>query len=394
MLNALVTIIFTICSVINAFANAGAAAQDKNQPWELTSYFQRIERRVGIGKMLTLGLAPADRLNVEFDGVISEMLGEMESYSGFDAKAIATSWPDIHYYNRWLYTLFPGAFNGVRDFLMNKADECQANNDTIGMVIYRVLGVSAGMPKKVLLAGEEFPDQPGLYEIVVHCTYGDGSTSRTELQATWDSARGYIYQDGDRPDGILGSGFAMNLREGWAYNTLRAPQRELGYNKLYDDLLLKTTNMIDADVVRLKFSYHNEDWMLQLWKGRYFITTGGEIGMYKKSKDRIIEHYKGGKGEDLVPMSYRIRLLETGELLVDRPLTPHWWMTGFALRHMVYGPTRIALETEIVPLDADMQAGLVTALEREIAGGARVTYSLLPVDAETYGYDQAIQILW
>lgn len=375
ILNILVTLIYTVVTFVGAFSTTGAAVQDKNEAWSLEAYLTKIEQRVEMGQKLSFGLIPAERFEVEFDEVVTGLFDEIEAYSGFDAERVAASWPDIYYYNRWLYSLMPGAMNALRDDLMGKADQFEAEKDWNRMAVYRTAGVSFGMPTKILLAGEETKTGSGVYDIIIYATYGDGSTVRFNPNIQYNTIYGDVNQRHDHPSGIVGTGFAMNVAEGYAFNTPNSPQRALGYMKLYDDLFLRTSDMVNLDTMRLKFEYQGRDWMIQMWKGRYFVTTGGELGIYNKPKDRLVEFYDAATNDELIPMSFRIKLLETDEYIIDRPLTTHWWMTGYAVQKMVYGPSKLALETEIKPYDDEFSKALQGALDVQVAA-KQLTYTV------------------
>ncbi len=373
ILNILMSIAYTFISIISAFSNAGAAAQDSSQAWSLADYYQKVESRTNTLKTLTFGLLPADRIEVEFDETLSEMFEELERNSGVSAEDIINTWPDLYYYNRWVYALMPGMVNTLRDNILGKADQYEADQDWTRMALYRMLGISAGMPEKVRIVAEETA-APGVYAIVIYATYGDGSVARMDSKAQYNKNSGYVYQNNDGAEGIVGLGYNMNIRDSWAYTSLNPPQRVLGYTKAYDDAILKTTDMVDVDTLRLKFPYQGRDWMLQLWKGRYFITTGGEVGIYNKPTDRLIDFYDAATDAERIGMSFRVTA-DTGDVLIDRPITLHWWMTGFSVRPNIYGPSRLTLQTDITPTDAEMMEGLCAALEKEFANGA-LTYAL------------------
>ena len=367
-------------------------APSEGEDWNLSSYLEKADRLAELPNKLSFGLLPENRFQLEFDETMGKMFADMEALTGFDAMAVASSWPDMYYTSRWLYDLFPYLFNYTRDFILDKADEYE-KSDWNRMAVYRVLGPAVGMPTKVKIFAKRNQHGPGLHECCLEMTYADGSVRQIETKATYNEKEGYVYHDWDAPQGIAGLGYNMNLKEGWAYTSSNTWQRQLGYMKLYDDALLKSSDMVYVDTVRLKFPYQGMDWMLQLWKGRYFITTGGEIGIYNKPKDRLIEFYDAANDGQRVHMSYRIRLKETGKLLVDRPLTYHWWMTGFSVRPKVYGSKQITLETEIVPKDKEMLEGLCAALDKE-AKGAGATYKVINVSKAKYGFDKAVQIIW
>jgi hypothetical protein len=147
--------------------------------------------------------------------------------------------------------------------------------------------------------------------------------------------------------------------------------------KLYDDVLLQTSNMVNVETVRLKFPYDGKDYMVQLWKGRYFITTAAEIGIYSKPPSRAIGFYDAVDDDHLVPMSFKlVAHKDTGdEALVDRAQIPHWWMTGFAVHDEVYLANRLCLSTLITAPDQAFYDGLTKAIDDAAAGGAPVSYT-------------------
>ena len=48
------------------------------------------------------------------------------------------------------------------------------------------------------------------------------------------------------------------------------------------------------DCEPVEFSYGGKRWLIELWKGQYGITTGGEIGIYNTKREDIDhEKFKG-----------------------------------------------------------------------------------------------------
>ena len=82
------------------------------------------------------------------------------------------------------------------------------------------------------------------------------------------------------------------------------------------------------DTVRVKYSYGNYDWMIQMWKGQYgLIFIGSEIGLYYKDKAKSTEHYNCAT-EDM-ELNMQMSLYRNGSKLFTRPYAPHWWITAF-----------------------------------------------------------------
>ena len=102
---------------------------------------------------------------------------------------------------------------------------------------------------------------------------------------------------------------------------------------------------MDYDTVRIKFQYGEMDWMVQLWKGNYAITNGGEIGIYHKPTDRLIEFYDCAENSELPQMAMTLR--RGDQILFTRGLQPHWWMTGFQLGTL-YKPAQLTLDGQLI----------------------------------------------
>ncbi len=108
-------------------------------------------------------------------------------------------------------------------------------------------------------------------------------------------------------------------------------QREMGYCRLYDEGAGSFNMVMDCEPIR--FSYAGKNWLIELWKGQYGITTGGEIGIYtaplqnkEQDPDRIL--YTSVPDDHLLPMHFTLR--KNGRILFKRK-DVHWWLTGFRL---------------------------------------------------------------
>lgn len=123
-------------------------------------------------------------------------------------------------------------------------------------------------------------------------------------------------------------------------NDKKSWQKLFGFARVYDYVAPYTA--MEYDYIRTFFTYDEEDFMVQLWKGQYGIVYGGEVGIYNRDEDgqksdpftfyaaasekywpvmdMAIYHQKkeGDKPQDY-------------ELLLKRPVDEYWWCTGFKL---------------------------------------------------------------
>jgi len=349
----------TMIGFFTAFGGMGARAEAPGVlAWD-QAYYE--------ANYTSLPLLP--RFTVEFDEPLLEAFEGLKEESGFDVTGVVNSFPDIFALHRWMVNLFPGLIYDLRDNWMLKGDSYEGEGgDGARMVLYRLLGASVAMPVKARFVAVNDREDPDDYLINLRLTYADGSEKEFTTYSRYNAVTG----DFGEFNGVGGLGYNMAFKSEYgpyAYTTDDSWQRGLGYMKLYDDLLLQGTNMANLVTVRLKFPYAGKDWMLQLWKGRYFVTTGGEVGLYNKPPSRLIEFYDCAADEERVGMSFKVTAHDKGEdiTLIDIPGRIHWWVTGFAVQKYLYTADKLTLETEIVPIDEAMKQALIGALDREAA---------------------------
>ena len=156
---------------------------------------------------------------------------------------------------------------------------------------------------------------------------------------------------------ILAAGFRYDKEQGIFYSESESWQRNFGFTPIYDAAAAFTGMYYDT--MRIKFHYGDRDWMFQLWKGRYGITTGAEMGVYNKNPDTDIDFYACAENEDKVTMSFA--LYNGDELFMTRGPEPHWWLTGFKLFQMI-GPQNLTMHATFFMEDA----GMADALEESL----------------------------
>jgi len=99
-------------------------------------------------------------------------------------------------------------------------------------------------------------------------------------------------------------------------------QRRFGYTSLFDMSAVPVGMVIDCEPV--KFNHNDKEYMIELWKGQYDLSTGAEIGIYKKS-DKLVT-WESGTDEDMLQMGFS--LMKKGNVVFKRS-DSHWWLTGF-----------------------------------------------------------------
>ena len=159
------------------------------------------------------------------------------------------------------------------------------------------------------------------------------------------------------------SGFAYDLKGDYFYSLMNCWQREMGYCKAYDEGAPLFNMIMDCEPIT--FSYAGKRWLIELWKGQYGITTGGEIGIYSTQREDIDdERFKGTFYEaisdaECLPMSFVLR--KNKKVLIKRSAI-HWWLTGFKLGEFSQTDT-LTMDAKITFRDADMCHRFVSALQ-------------------------------
>lgn len=156
---------------------------------------------------------------------------------------------------------------------------------------------------------------------------------------------------------ILAAGFRYDKNQGIFYSETESWQRNFGFMPLYDAGAALTGMYYDT--IRLKFTYGDYDWMFQLWKGRYGITTGAEMGVYYKKKGTDINAYACVPDDKMIVMSYA--LYKGDELYMTRGAERHWWLTGFKLFDMI-APNELTMHASFFMENEEMANALEEAI--------------------------------
>lgn len=126
-------------------------------------------------------------------------------------------------------------------------------------------------------------------------------------------------------------GFSYDSNNDIYVSNINAWQREAGYHVVIDDLSAFLAGMV-IDCEPAKFTYKDKPYMIEFWKGQYDISTGCEIGIYKKSDENDIM-WQCADDDDMLAMSYNLTNKATGKSFSEDTSIfdggKHWWLTGF-----------------------------------------------------------------
>ncbi|QOX62180.1 DUF4474 domain-containing protein [Anoxybacterium hadale] len=159
------------------------------------------------------------------------------------------------------------------------------------------------------------------------------------------------------------AGYQYDPEQDIFFSRLDAWQREFGYCRLYDEAAAPASIIIDAEPVT--FVYGGKRWLIQFWKGQYYLNTGCEIGVYYTDQQDLNipglftgTFYQCAADDDLMELSYV--LFQKGRKLFERT-EKHWWLSGFKAG-VFSEPEELAMHIKITFLDETMCEAFVAAL--------------------------------
>ncbi|MDR2502316.1 MAG: DUF4474 domain-containing protein [Oscillospiraceae bacterium] len=145
-------------------------------------------------------------------------------------------------------------------------------------------------------------------------------------------------------------GYGFDPSQNVFFSLVNAWQRRYGYCLLYDEGTAPSGMIIDSEPIY--FNYRGEQFMIELWKGQYGMTTGCEVGFYRDSGKALLGAPWFQSVEDNEMLDIAATLYRDGAPLFTRR-EYQWWLTGFVLG-MFSQPHQLALLVTIVFPDCEM----------------------------------------
>ena len=181
-------------------------------------------------------------------------------------------------------------------------------------------------------------------------------------------------------------------------------QANAGYNEIYDNMAAFV--MMNIDQVRIRFTYENKDWMIQLWKGQYGnLLIGAEIGVYTAPSGSYtgqvgaVNHYDCADKEDWLKMDMTCYWRENNQgsfkKAFEREYDYYWWATGFvkgALTKYSWPRTELKALNRITFKNEVMANLFVTELRR--IGFIRAVAANKLVDDSYFQNGKDVYLLW
>ena len=234
-------------------------------------------------------------------------------------------------------------------YLVDLSREYFAQGNMFMGAIIRMTELWLGIVDEVHLTTKPYPAEPGCEEIGFIVTYRDGRTEEVYSGILYDTVNNAFVGKNGQP-AIFG--YYLDLNTNLVYTGIDVWQRNMGFNIFYDIFCYLTPFFFHYTTQRVKFVYQGKDWMFQMWKGRYAIANGGELGIYTRDESKTGSFYDCASDEDMLVMS--IAVYHEDELIFKRDPMLHWWVTGFAISDTAYLPESLTLIATITMRDKEM----------------------------------------
>ena len=271
-----------------------------------------------------------DTLDFTADGFADEILKILAEESFADGYEFANGLPMPNKSSQMVIDILKIDVPSKVDELESKIRECNKNGETVKSLMFLVYQTYLKQVQSVYVYDQKINDTT--YQMICEMTYKYGGTERYELDFYYDTEKQLYYSGNDT--GLFGLGFHFDLRTNTLYATVHPWQRNFGFCLTYD--LLANIIVMDYDTERVKFTYGGKDWMIQFWKGRYFVCPGAEVGIYNRDEKKFGTIYNCANDDEL--MNMYLELYHEDELIFSEGPMMHWWITGFDLNDKYYLP--------------------------------------------------------
>ena len=326
---------------------------------------------------LLTGTEPeVSKFNVTLDDFLLEITDEICESSGLDLGLIAANFPDINVIAKALGERYEIDTTAFREARYAKRDEYLANgNDTMASVCHAI-GAFMSIIEKCEIYTEKTKERD-VYKVMVHVVYEDGTDETHDSGLLINTKTGECYSENGK--GMFNSGYNFNFKEMIVYTTVDCWMRNFGFCLFYDVAANMFPISYSYVTRRFKFEYGGLEWMIQMWKGNYFISNGGEVGIYSREPGKNIgSFYNCATPEQELMMSMEILIGD--KVLVNRELQKHWWISGFHLSNKRYLPSALTLKSTIVMPDSEMLEAFTAAIEANVMDDVSYTVDGLKVN--------------
>ena len=366
--------------VLNSISDYKEYLMDEGYPVFTTSKFIGVFNAMSTAFRFLTGawIFPEQKFNVEIDEYLSDVSEHIALNSGLDFAAIINNLPETNQLADIITTVFEIDTAEFRRQMYLKKDEYSEQGNLPLSIVYGLIGMYMSVITKCEIYAVPDENDPILYNTYIRVTYKDGGTEEFFPGLIINSETGECSNVGT--DGMFGIGFNMNLSEMLVYATVDCWMRDYGFCYLYDVIACTMPVFFNYNTRRFKFEYNDLEYMIQIWKGNYTVSNGGEVGVYCRDKSKFGSYYDCANDEQMLEMSMQI--LHNDKVLVDVGPELHWWMNGFNLGTRMYLPESLTMKFSIKMTDEEMLEAFCNSIDSHYMHDVTYTVDGLTVNGE------------
>ena len=320
-------------------------------------------------RMFTGGRFPSkEKIDISFDSTLTQANLYVVENCGVNVEAILRNLPPLNGLSSLVVDTFEIDTVAFRDAMFEESRNQDAQGTGLG-VIYYFLGCYMSIIDKLELFVEP-TSNPDIYELCFNMVFRDGAKETIHTGMYIDTKTGEMGNfDGK---GMLGLGFNFNFKDMVIYTVVDAWTRDLGFAVVYD-IIANAIGLYDYETRRYYFEYDGLEWMIQVWKGTYFlVANGAEVGIYNRVPgEELGTFYNCADNDQMLEM--QMKLMYKNKTLINTRTQRHWWLTGFHLSGKVYDPASLTMIYTITFPNKTMLNAFVNAVANEENGDATYT---------------------
>ena len=323
-------------------------------------------------------LLPDRNFDVTIDPLIDGYCAYIAENSELDVTRILTNLPETSKPAELIVKTFGIDTDAMRAQMYAKRDKLWGEGKFALAYVYYFIGAYFSVMDSCAVTAVP-TDEADVHEVVLRLRYRNGSTEELHPGIFLNDKTGEAYnRDGK---GMVGSGFNCSMYDLIVYATVDAWMRDFGFCVWYDLVCYISPNwMWQYTTCRFRFNYGDKEWMIQIWKGTYLFTNGGEIGLYNRDKRKVGTYYDCASDEEMLVMSMTI--LHGEDEILSLPAARHWWINGFKMGKAAYPPKLLTMRAAIEMRDEAMRDAFCKAINRNYRHDMRYTTDGLTVYLE------------
>ena len=351
---------------------------ENGYPVFTTQQFLQISRALTMVIRFVTGrcLVPPEYCDVVVDEFVTAACDHILENSGLDIVSLFKSIPSMNEPAELIVETFEVDTTAFREHMYDKRDEYHQQGNSTMEKLCHFIGVYISVVETYTIYAVP-TDTENLYQVRMEITFKDGTKEDFNPGIYINSETGWCGKTDGR--GLMGIGFDFNLNEMMVYATLDCWMRDFGFCVMYDIAANSMPLLWHYVTRRFKFDYNGLEWMIQIWKGNYLITNGGEVGVYNRAPGSFGTFYECATDDQLLEMSLQIYHGE--DLLVNQEPQMHWWVNGFQMSDRMYIPDSLTMKFTIVMPDEEMLNAFCKAIDENYRHDVTYTVEGLKVSA-------------